>query len=306
MLGVFLIWYSYSHTTPEDRKSIFEAVKNADYFWVIASLFLGFLSHFTRALRWNLLLEPIGYKPKIMNNLMAIFVGYLANLGIPRSGEVLRATTLTTYEKVPFQKTFGTIIAERVIDVVLLLTIVAVTAILQTEVIADYFANKNVNFLKLSLFGVALLVAGIAFLLLIKRAKSGFLLKVKNFVFELIEGVMSIFKMKRKWLFIIYTLLIWVLYIAMFWLIKYSIPETASLSLNAILAAFVAGAFAMSATNGGIGLYPIAVSKILLVYGISKASGDAFGWIMWTSQTLMVVVFGALAFLFLPFYNRNK
>lgn len=237
---------------------------------------------------------------------MAIFVGYLANLGVPRSGEVLRASSLTTYEKVPFQKSFGTIIAERVIDVIMLLLVVLITAILQTEIIANYFAEKNINYLKLIVIASVLIVGGLVFLLLIKKAKSGFLLKVKNFVFELLEGVLSIFKMKKKWLFLFYTLCIWILYIAMFWVIKFSIPETASLPVNAILASFVAGAFAMSATNGGIGLYPIAVSKILLIYGISKASGDAFGWIMWTAQTIMVVFFGALSFLLLPIYNRNK
>ncbi|MEH6703964.1 MULTISPECIES: lysylphosphatidylglycerol synthase transmembrane domain-containing protein [Galbibacter] len=306
LLGVFLIWYSYNNTTPTERENIFNAIKNANYFWVIISVILGFLSHFSRALRWNLLLQPIGYQPALLNNFMAIFVGYLANLGIPRSGEVLRATTLTSYEKVPFQKGFGTIIAERVIDVIMLLSIVLITAILQTEIIANYFAEKNINYTKLIIAGVILIAVGVIFLLLIRKAKTGFFLKVKNFVFELLEGALSIFKMKNKWLFIFHTLCIWVLYIAMFWVIKFSIPETASLPLNAILASFVAGAFAMSATNGGIGLYPIAVSKILLIYGVSEASGDAFGWIMWTSQTLMVVVFGALAFLFLPIYNRNK
>ncbi|WP_417443521.1 lysylphosphatidylglycerol synthase transmembrane domain-containing protein [Joostella sp.] len=305
-LGVFLIWYSYSNTTQEDRLNIYNAIKNANYFWVILSVILGFLSHISRALRWNLLLEPIGYQPRFPNNIMAIFVGYLANLGIPRSGEVLRATTLTSYEKVPFQKGFGTIIAERVIDVIMLLSIVLITAILQTEIIADYFAEKNIDYIKLIAIGSVLIVLGIIFLLLIRKAKSGFFLKVKNFVFDLLEGALSIFKMKNKWLFIFYTLCIWVLYIAMFWVIKYSIPETTSLPLNAILASFVAGAFAMTATNGGIGLYPIAVSKILLIYGISETSGDAFGWIMWSSQTLMVVIFGALSFLLLPIYNKNK
>ncbi|MEL4306766.1 lysylphosphatidylglycerol synthase transmembrane domain-containing protein [Joostella sp. CR20] len=306
LIGVFLIWYSYQNTTPQERTSIFNAVQNANYFWVFISLLLGFLSHLSRAFRWNLLLEPLGYQPKITNNIMAIFVGYLANLGVPRSGEVLRASSLTTYEKVPFQKSFGTIIAERVIDVIMLLLVVLITAILQTEIIANYFAEKNINYLKLIVIASVLIVGGLVFLLLIKKAKSGFLLKVKNFVFELLEGVLSIFKMKKKWLFLFYTLCIWILYIAMFWVIKFSIPETASLPVNAILASFVAGAFAMSATNGGIGLYPIAVSKILLIYGISKASGDAFGWIMWTAQTIMVVFFGALSFLLLPIYNRNK
>jgi hypothetical protein len=112
--------------------------------------------------------------------------------------------------------------------------------------------------------------------------------------------------MRRKGAFILYTIGIWLMYIVMFWLIKYSIPETTDLGLAAMMVAFVAGAFAMSTTNGGIGLYPLAVGKVLVLYGISQTSADSFGWIMWTSQTLMVVILGAISFLYLPFYNRSK
>ena len=306
MLGVFLIGYSYSITSQEDRKNIVEAIKEADYFWVLISLLLGFLSHFFRAVRWNLLLKPIGYQPRLINNIMAIFAAYLANLGIPRSGELLRATTISTYENIPFQKGFGTIIAERVIDVILLLLIVLITGILQTEIILDYFAAKQINYTKIITIGCVALVFGSLFYYFIKKARSGFLLKIKHIVQGLIEGVSSVFQMKNKLLFILYTLAIWLLYIAMFWVVKFSIPETADLPVSAILAAFVAGAFAMTATNGGIGLYPIAVSNILLIYGVSKTAGDSFGWIMWSSQTIMVVLFGALSFLFLPVFNKNK
>lgn len=306
MLGVFLIGYSYSITSAEDRKNIVEAIKEANYFWVIISLILGLLSHLCRAVRWNLLLKPLGYQPRLINNIMAIFTAYLANLGIPRSGELLRATTISTYENIPFQKGFGTIIAERVIDVIMLLLIVLITGILQTEIILDYFAAKQINYIKLIALGVVLLIFGSLFLFFIKKAKSGILLKIKHIVQGLIEGVSSVFQMKNKGLFIIYTIAIWVLYIAMFWVVKFSIPQTADLPVSAILAAFVAGAFAMTATNGGIGLYPIAVSNILLIYGISKTTGDAFGWIMWSSQTIMVVLFGAISFLLLPIINKNK
>lgn len=306
MLGVFLIGYSYSITSAEDRKNIVEAIKEANYFWVIISLVLGFLSHFFRAIRWSLLLKPLGYRPRMINNVMAIFAAYLANLGIPRSGELLRATTISTYEDIPFQKGFGTIIAERVIDVIMLLLIVVITGILQTDIILDYFAAKQINFNKLIGVGLALVIGGGLFLFFIKKAQSGFLLKIKHIVQGLIEGVSSVFQMKNKGLFIIYTLAIWFLYIAMFWVVKFSMPETADLPVSAILAAFVAGAFAMTATNGGIGLYPIAVSNILLIYGVSKTTGDAFGWIMWSSQTIMIVLFGALSFLFLPIFNKNK
>ncbi len=259
-----------------------------------------------RAWRWNLLLEPMGYKPRFGNNVMAILIAYLANLGIPRSGEIFRATTISSYEKIPFEKGFGTIVAERIIDLIMLLVVVVIAALFQTEVIVDYFEAKGIKPINTILVLIAAGLAGIVFLRFLNRTRIGFLQRIKGLIRGLTEGLTSIFRMKYKTAFLLYTLGIWFLYVAMFWLIKYSIPETTDLSLPVILVAFVAGAFAMSTTNGGIGLYPLAVSKILVFYGISKVSADAFGWIMWTSQTLMVILFGALSFLYLPFYNKSK
>lgn len=304
--GLFLVWYSYDSTSPEERKQIVHYISNANPFWVSLSVLIGILSHVSRAVRWNYLLEPMGYKPKISNNLFIVLISYFANLGIPRSGEILRATALTTYEKVPFEKGFGTIVTERVIDLIMLLLIIIVTLTLQTDFILAFLEDNGVNLL--GAFG--LLFVGILGLfvgtLLIKKSKSGFALKLKHFLNGLLDGVLSVFKMKKKWPFILHTLFIWAAYIAMFWVIKYTVEETSTLSLSQLLVGFVGGAFAMSATNGGIGLYPIAVSAALGIYGISAVAGDAFGWIMWISQTLMVVVFGAISFIVLPLLNRNQ
>ncbi len=305
-LGVFLVWYSFYSTTPEDRQQILFYVKEADLFWVGISVFIGILSHISRAIRWNYLLQPLGYKPKVSNNVLIILIAYFTNLGIPRSGEILRATALTTYEKVPFEKGFGTIVTERVVDLFMLFTVVITALFLQTDVILNVFQQNGFNPTSLIvLLGIGIL--GIAmFLLFIKKSKFQFAQKIKRFVKGLVEGVLSIFKMKYKWAFIFHTIFIWVAYICMFWVIKFTVPETIELTLSQLLVAFTAGAFAMSATNGGIGIYPIAVSSSLAVFGISEVSGDAFGWIMWISQTMMVVIFGAISFLVLPLLNRNQ
>ena len=305
-MGVFLVWYSYYSTSAEDRSEIIHYIKNADFFWVGVSVVLGILTHLSRAIRWNFLLQPLGYRPKIFNNILIILTAYFTNLGIPRSGEILRATALATYEHVPFQKGFGTIVTERVIDLVMLFLIVAIALFLQTEIIWNFLQQKGFNLILLSM----LLFSGILILSLgmyvLKKSKSKFALKLKTFLRGLLEGILSIFEMKNKWGFVFHTLFIWLAYIAMFWVIKYTVLETVDLNLSQLLVAFVAGAFAMSATNGGIGIYPIAVSSALAIFGISKVSGDAFGWIMWISQTLMIVVFGAISFLILPLWNRNK
>lgn len=305
-LGVFLIAYSYYITSAEDRAQIYKYIRQADLFWVFTSVVIGILSHVSRAIRWNYLLEPLGYKPRIWNNILMILMAYFANLGIPRSGEVLRATALSTYENVPFQKGFGTIVTERVIDVIMLLLIILSALISQTAIIATYLSENGFG-LGSSILLILVGIGGMfAIRAILRRSSNPLALRVREFIRGLLDGVLSIFKMKRKWAFIGHTLFIWGCYIAMFWVIKYTVPETIPLNFGQLLVGFVAGAFAMSTTNGGIGLYPIAVGKALALFGISSISGDAFGWIMWIAQTLMVVFFGAISFLLLPLWNRNK
>ena len=306
LIGLGLVYYSYTSTTPEDRERIFEAVKSANPLWVFLSIFIGILSHISRAIRWNYLLEPLGYRPKLINNILIILTSYFANTLVLRSGEILRATALNTYEDVPFEKGFGTIVTERIIDVIMLLLVIAAALLVQTDVILEILEENGIGLvgsLVLLLVGILGLIIAIR---VIKKSTSPFALKIKTFLNGLLDGVLSIFKMKHRGAFIFHTLFIWACYIAMFWVIKFTVPETTELPLGAFLVAFVAGAFAMATTNGGLGLFPIVVTAALSVYGISKTSGDAYGWIMWTAQTMMVVVFGAISFIVLPLLNRNR
>lgn len=300
-----MVWYSYTITSDEDRKQIIHYIKEADLFWIGCSVFIGILSHISRAIRWNYLLEPLGYRPKLVNNVLIILIAYLTNLGIPRSGEILRATALTTYEKVPFEKGFGTIVTERVVDLLMLLLIILIALFLHTEVILEFLEDRGVGITGTLLLAVAGVFSLGLLLMFLKRSSSKLARKLKDFIKGLLDGILSVFRMKRKWSFVFHTLFIWAAYVAMFWVVKYTVTETAQLRLGELLVGFIAGAFAITTTNGGIGLYPIAVSKSLEIFGISAVSGDAFGWIMWISQTLMVVVFGAISFLLLPLWNRN-
>lgn len=305
-LGVFLVWYSYNSTTPDDRRLILENISNANPFWVGLSVLIGILSHVSRAIRWNFLLNPLGHHPKLSNNILIILISYFANLGIPRSGEFLRATALTTYENVPFEKGFGTIVTERVIDLIMLLLIITIALFLQTDIILAFLNDNGINLLGSALILAFGILGLIAFIYIIRKSTSGFALKLKTFLNGMLEGISSILKMEKKWLFVFHTLLIWGSYIAMFWVIKYTVAETIDLSFSQLLVAFIAGAFAMSTTNGGIGAYPIAVTAALTLFDISEVSGKAFGWIMWIAQTLMIVVFGAISFMLLPLLNRNR
>ena len=299
-LGSFLVWYSLSDISLEILGNYF---KEANYSFILLGLFFGILSHLSRAYRWKFMLEPLGFKPKFINSVLAVLVGYLVNLAIPRAGEISRATVMTNYEKIPFEKAFGTIVAERIADLIMMLSIIAITLFVQFDFIYDLL-TKNFNPLKISI-GLAVLIVGFyIFTSFVKKATSGFLLKIKTFVSGLIEGVTSIFKMKNKWAFIFHTVFIWAMYVAMFWA---TIPAIEGLNLpfGGILIGFIAGGFSIAATNGGIGLYPIAVAGALALFNVPTETATAFGWIMWTAQTAMIVVFGGLAFLLLPIYNKN-
>ena len=299
-LGSFLVWYSLSDISLEILGNYF---KEAKYSFIFLGLFFGILSHLSRAYRWKFMLEPLGFKPKFTNSILAVLVGYLVNLAIPRAGEISRATVMTNYEKIPFEKAFGTIVAERIADLIMMLSIVAITLFVQFDFIYDLL-TKNFNPLKISIGFAVLIVGFYIFTSFVKKATSGFLLKIKTFISGLIEGVTSIFKMKNKWAFIFHTLFIWAMYVAMFWA---TIPAIEGLNVpfGGILIGFIAGGFSIAATNGGIGLYPIAVASALALFDIPAETATAFGWIMWTAQTAMIVIFGGLAFLLLPIYNKN-
>lgn len=232
--------------------------------------------------------------------------GYLANFGIPRSGEVLRGATISSYENVPFEKAFGTIVSERIADLVMLLLIVIVGLLLQTDNLLNYFDQHNIN--PLLTIGILFAVVFLGFVALrfILKLDLPLIQKLKNFLQGLMEGMRSILQMKHKASFILHTLFIWLMYLLMFYVVKFSIPETASLSLAAILAAFIVGSFAITTTNGGIGVYPIAMGAVLLLFGINQQAGEAFGWIVWGSQTVLVLVLGGLSLLLLPVLNQKK
>ena len=306
LLGFIFIWYSLQSATPEERRELLDNIINANPLWLILSLIFGTLSHMSRAYRWQYMLEPMGYKPRFANSFMAVMAGYLANFGIPRSGEVLRAATLSSYEKVPFEKAFGTIISERIADIVVMLAIMGFTLILQTEHLLTYFKANQINPLVTIAILFLLLLAGVGGIWLIKRSKLPFLIKIRKMAQGLIEGMRSIFRMKQKWAFLFHTLFIWLMYILMFYVISFSVPEMVPSGIGMMLAAFVVGSLAISATNGGIGVYPVAIGAILVLYGVSKQSGEAFGWLTWGTQTVLVLVLGALSFILLPVFNRKN
>jgi uncharacterized protein (TIRG00374 family) len=299
---VLLVWYSLSKISVEELITYF---KNADYFYISLGLFFGLLSHLSRAYRWKFMIEPLGYSLRLPNSIMAVFATYLVNYTIPRAGEITRATILTNYEGVPFEKGFGTIVAERIADMLVMLGIIVITLFLEFDFIYQFFVERFEP--RKIIFGFVALVMLIGFgFIFIKKSSSKIATKIRVFVNGLLEGIMTIFRMKRKWAFIFHTLFIWAMYVLMFYVTSLSIEETSNLPLAAILIGFISASFSIAATNGGIGSYPVAVYAAFSIFAIAKEPSIAFGWIMWSSQTLMIIVLGGLSLIYLPIYNRTE
>jgi uncharacterized protein (TIRG00374 family) len=302
VLGIILVWYSLSKISFQELLQYF---KDANYIYILLGLIFGLFSHLSRAYRWKFMIEPMGYSLRMSNSIMAVFAAYLVNYTIPRAGEIIRGSILTNYEGVPFEKGFGTIVAERIADMLMMVIIIIITLFLEFEYIYEFFSTRF-HPLKLVIGSTILILVVVLFLIVIKRSKSKYAVKIKTFVSGLIEGVMSIFKMKKKWAFIFHTFFIWAMYILMFYITTFSLEETANLPLTAILIGFISASFSIAATNGGIGSYPVAVYIAFSMFSIAKEPSIAFGWIMWSSQTLMIIILGGLSLIYLPIYNRRK
>ncbi len=302
LLGVALVWYSLLQIS---IPVLIQYFKDANYYWVFLGVSMGVLSHISRAYRWLFMAEPLGYKPKFANSFMAVYSAYLINLTIPRAGEIARATILTNYENIPFDKGFGTIVAERVADTIMLLLIVLLALFLEFEFISEFFLSKF-NPFALCFIGLLLTISVVLVYYLIIKGTSKFAIKVKTFFKGLIEGALSIFKMKKKWAFIGHTLFIWVMYVAMFYVTTYALPELQNISIAAVLIGFILASFSIAATNGGIGSFPEAIVIAFLLFSMPEDASRAFGWIVWSTQTLVIIVLGGLSLIYLPIFNRKK
>lgn len=306
ILGAFFIFYSLHNFSPEERHNLFQNILKVNPLWVIISVLGGILSHLSRAYRWRLLLKPLGYDVSLSTAFMAIMGGYLANLGIPRSGEILRGALVASHEKAPFEKVFGTIITERAIDVIVVLLLLTLTLFLHATELFTFLDQYHIN-PWFSLLGIlALILLGVVFLILIKKSKMALFSKIRGFISGLLEGIKSVFKIKNRAAFIFHTFFIWGMYFLTFYLLKFAFSGMEIIDISAMLVAFMAGSFAVSITNGGIGIYPIAVGAALYLFGLEKEIGEAFGWVDWGTQTVLSIIVGGASLILLPILGRRK
>jgi uncharacterized protein (TIRG00374 family) len=316
-LGILIIWLSLRNLTYIEKEEILKAFRTANYNWVALAIGLGILSHIIRSLRWILFFEPMGYKPSLKNTFYAVMIGYFANMAFPRLGEVSRCGILARYEKIPFNKAFGSVITERAIDLIIFVFLFFLMIFTQIGTIDQYLDSKiypkiyariqDPALVRLMIYGgIGFILLLLAVLLLFRKklATSKIGSKIRGLVAGFWEGLKSLSGIRKPFLFVIYSLLIWILYFFMLYVCFFCFAETSGLSLGAGLSALVLGSVGIMITPGGIGLYPAIIQETLRLYGTTLTTGLALGWIAWTAQTAMILIVGGISLVLLSF-NRK-
>jgi uncharacterized membrane protein YbhN (UPF0104 family) len=314
LLGIALIWWSL-HQIPAEEWTKFTLALKQSKLWIVFPVFiiLG-LSHFLRALRWRLIMEPLGYQPSIANTYFAVLIGYLANLAIPRLGEVLKCTILAKYEKVPAEKIVGTIVAERAFDVLSLGIVFLMALGLQFNVIeagwnqlknqkANPVIDSNVGNWKMFLYvGIGVILLALFFIL--RKRIPTIVASIKQILSGIWEGVMSATKLKQQKLFFVYSIGIWFLYLLATYVGLYATAGTES-SFATAISCLAYASIGMILTPGGIGAYAYFMAKVLELNGVDYTLGLANGTLQWFSQFLIVLVLGGLSLILLPIINKQ-
>ena len=302
-IGVFCIYFSFRNINFSDFTKYFYQI---NYSWVFLGIILGALSHLSRSYRWKFLIEPLGYKLGFANSILAVFSAYLINYTIPRAGDIARATMISKYEKIPLDKTIGTIVAERAIDVVCILIIIGIGLIIEFQKISEKLISliEGQELSTILIYVTTISMFVIILFLFLKKSK--YYASILNFLSGIAQGLTVVFRMEKRNSFIFHSIFIWLMYLLMFWVTSMAFIELHDFSFYQFMISFTLAALSIMLSNGGIGIYPLAVEESLGWYGVQSTTGLAFGWVSWLSQTMMVVIFGGLSLFILPFINRKN
>lgn len=310
-LGIFIFWLIYKDQDIERIKSVLK--NEVNYFWIVVSLLIGLISHISRTLRWSLMIEPIGHKPGFANTFMAVMIGYLMNMAFPRMGEISRCGVLARYEKISFTKLFGTVVAERLIDVISLLLLLLIVIFSQFGQMLGFLQrNPEIQGKLTSLFTSPFLIIAVAvFIVLAYLLRNTFkqtnvFKKVVGILHNFKEGFISIRSIKRKGWFWFHSAFIWFCYYLMLYSIFFAFDFTRSLNPIAGLTTFVFASFGMVApVQGGIGAWHFMAIEGLTLYGVVYENSVIFAFVAHTSMTVMIIAVGLISMLILPFINRR-
>ena len=306
LIGIAIIYYQFTTLTAEEIEKIKISFEKANYYYILLSLIIAIIGYWSRAYRWKYSLNHLGYETKFFNNFFTVCVSYLVNLTVPRSGEITRAALLKKYENVPFDKAFGTIVAERIVDLFIFFLFVLIGFVSQFDKIYQFLLSNNVSLQSLIITAITGLLLFFVFILIWIYAEWKIILTLKKKLSGLVEGITTVYKMKNKWNYIFHSFFIWFSYLSMFYVAVFALPETYKIGFDVVIMGFIFGSLAVGFTNGGLGAYPFSIALIFSLYGITKDVGTAFGWLVWTSQTILAILLGLISYVLLPVLNRNR
>ena len=316
-LGILLIWLAVRNLTENDKAEITKSLTEANYVWVAFSMLCGILAHLSRAIRWRILLNTLGFNPKTQTTFYAVMIGYLGNLALPRLGEVLRCGILKRYENIPITSSLGTVIAERIIDLFFLFALFILSLFIEYKRMHNYIDENILHPIKNKLHALAdsnllmVMIVITALLLLLfmlrKRIRSNpFAGKIKELAIGFFNGIKTVAKVDKPMAFIFHSFFIWAMYLMSVYISVFTFKETESMSLTDCLAIMCFGSLGVIATPGGIGAYQWIVLQIMLLWGYTTSIGVAFGWVVWLSQTAVVLIVGLLSFALLAINEKKK
>ncbi|MEO8962377.1 MAG: lysylphosphatidylglycerol synthase transmembrane domain-containing protein [Ginsengibacter sp.] len=312
-IGISLTWWQLGKLTPSEWNEFKGSLLNANYIVLLPVFILMILGHISRAMRWKILIEPLGYHPNTANTFYATMCGYFANTFLPRAGEILRCTLLSRYEKIPVTKLFGTILLERVFDLFCYFLVIVITFLIQIETVNGFIREKikqlatqrTIPFwvIIVVILGAASLIIIIIRWILKKYKEHRLVMKLHGIYVGLKEGFSSILHLRKRKTFIAHTIFIWSTYLFEIYIGFFALSETSSLPIGAAFSVLSLATLAMIVSPGGLGAFPVAVQQVLIIYGLNNIS---FGWLMWGVTTAIVVVVGMLCFGLLIYQNKSK
>ncbi len=297
LLGIGLLFLAFRNM---DMNEVLDVLKRARYEWILAAIVCGILSHLSRAIRWRYLVEPLGYNLPTTHSFMAVMSGYLMNFIVPRLGEASRCAMIQRSSGIPFEKLVGTVVVERVVDVLMTALITFVILFTQYELLENLISGYSLNFNFLWIL-IALLVIGLSFLFFILKMRSKWekhqlLSKAYGFLDGLLDGLKSIARLRHPLYFICHSIFIWFMYYATAWLVFYSLPGTSHLGAEAALTVLLAGTLAIIIpVPGGVGTHHTIVPAALLLYGVTESDGTMYALMGHSAQMLMIFVVGGIS-----------
>jgi uncharacterized protein (TIRG00374 family) len=302
-IGFFLICWQFKNMSTLQRSEFSKSLREANYWLLIPVIVFALLSHISRAIRWKILIEPMGYKPLTSTTFYSVMTGYLVNAFVPRAGEIVRCTLLSRYEKIPADKLIGSVVVERIFDLFCYFIIIGITVLIQIDLVGSFVLKKisqmaYENYARaiwvLLLIVIVICITVLFFKWMFKTyAGHKFTIKLKNFYAGIKEGLITIVKLKKRGWFIFHSVFIWLMYLLQIYIGFFALNATSHLGIPEAFSVLSLATLAIIVAPGGLGAFPLAVQEVLLIYNVDNIS---FGWMIWGVPTAVIIIGGLISF----------